>query len=127
VPSIKDIERAAQIALDDVCKEDPSGERFYCVPLTERVYFSLRDVGFKDSDLFRPMRGHIWVGVGNYIVDLFEPTSKYQIKIFHYQDPIIHRKKSSYEWPGKGEGVRPSDVWKKFPYEDVEDFYNRFY
>ena len=126
MPSIREIERASQKALNEVCSEDPSGERFYCTPLAERVYLALVDAGFTDADLFRPMRGHIWVGVGNYIVDLFEPTSRYAIKIFDYRDPVVHRKKSGYEWPGKEAGVRPSDVWKKYSYEEVEDFYDAF-
>jgi len=122
------IKRAAKAAYREACTEDPSGERLYCVPLAEKVYLRLRDEGFADRELFRPMYGHIWVGVDDYIVDLFEPVPGFKVKIIHYQDPAVHRKggKSGhgFHWPGKQEGVRPSDVWKRYSYDEVEDFYN---
>jgi hypothetical protein len=120
-PKYGDVKRIADKTLQAVretCRIRGRGEEdFYCVPLAEYLAAALDDAGFRT---YKPLYGHIWVGVGDWVVDLWEAQTPHRVKIFHHLDLLSN---DDYIWPGKHRGVRPVDVPRYYPYAVEEELY----
>jgi len=126
---LKDLKAAVRIFLAEHKNDSDYADRASCLDMASSLHGILQDkFGYMHSgepgpkSLYEPLCGHIWIGAGPYIVDVWSTLNYGEppIRLAHSPEIVASR---DYIWPGKDRGLLPTEVYQHYTYEEYENFY----